>query len=155
MTREELIQTARASVEAYNEKDWEAAREALSPDIVYDEVASNRRVEGTKEVLNTWRGWAKAFPDSKGTIEEERVDGDTVVFCLRWRGTHSGPLSLPTGEILPTQKKIDVRGCQVIRLEDDVAVEITHYFDMLTMLSQLGEVAGMPETKAKARPKAR
>lgn len=155
MSRQELTQAAKATTEAYNEKDWNAARESLSPDIVYEEVATNRTVEGVEDVLQAWRGWAKAFPDSEGTIEQELVDDDTVVFCLRWRGTHSGPLSLPAGEILPTQKKIDIRACQVIRIEDDVAVEMTHYFDLLSLLSQLGEVTGMPETKAKARPKAR
>lgn len=149
MSRQELIEAAKASTEAYNQKDWEAAREALAPDFVYDEVATSRKVEGIEEVLTVWRGWANAFPDSKATFEEALVDGNVVVLRLRWRGTHSGPLTLPTGEILPTGKEIDFRGCQIFRIEDGKATEMRQYFDLMTMLSQLGVA---PEMKATAQP---
>ena len=118
-------------------------------------MSTNRTIQGIDAVLRAWRGWAKAFPDSRATFEEALTEDDTVVLCLRWRGTHSGPLSLPSGEILPTQRKIDVRACQLIRIQDDVVVEITHYSDMMTLLSRIGEVAGMAGSKPKARPKVR
>lgn len=149
MSRQELIEAAKASTEAYNEKDWEAAREALTPDFVYDEVVTSRKAEGVEEVLAVWRGWATAFPDSRATFEEPLVDGNVVVLRLRWRGTHSGPPAFPTGEILPTGKKIDFRSCQIYRIEDGKAAEMRQYFDLLTMLSQLGVA---PEMKATAQP---
>lgn len=149
MSRQELIETAKASTEAYNEKDWDAARRVMADDFVYDEVATGRKMEGVEEVLTAWRGWAEAFPDSRATFEEPLVDGNTVVLPLRWQGTHSGPLSLPTGEILPTGEKIDFRACQVFRIEDGRVREMRHYFDMMTMLSQIGAA---PEPKAKAKP---
>lgn len=152
MSRRELIEIAKAATEAYNRKDWDAARELLAPDFVYDEVATGRKVKGVEKVLDLWRGWAKAFPDSRGTMEDPLVDGNEVVLRLRWRGTHSGPLSLPSGEVLPSKKKIDLRACEVFRIEDGKAVEIRHYFDMLTMLSQLG-VAPEREATEKVRAK--
>lgn len=150
MSRQELIQAAKASTEAYNEKDWKAARTTLAPGFVYDEVATGRTIEGIDEVLEAWKGWAKAFPDSRATFEEPLVDGNVVVLPIRWRGTHSGPLTLPTGEILPTQQKIDFRACQVFDMENGRAVHMRHYFDMMTMLSQLG-VAPEPKVKSEAR----
>lgn len=161
MSRQELINIAKSSTEAYNEKDWTAVREALAPGFVYDEVATGRKVEGVPEVIDVWKGWARAFPDSRASFEEPLVDGDVVVLRLRWRGTHSGPLSLPTGEILPTGKEIDFRAVQVHRVEDGRIVEMRQYFDMLTMLAQIGEVpaatpkAGAKPRKAAPKPKAR
>jgi steroid delta-isomerase-like uncharacterized protein len=152
MSREELIRIANAGVEAYNAKDWDAAREMMAPGFVYDEVATGRKVKGVEDVLSLWRGWAKAFPDSTATFEEPLVDGNAVVQRLRWRGTHSGPLSLPTGEILPTGKEIDFRACQISRIENGETVETRHYFDLLTMMAQIGEA---PEKAAKAEVRAK
>lgn len=152
MSRQDLIKVAKASVEAYNQKDWKAARKVLSRDVVYDEVATNRTIEGSDDVVETWRQWAKAFPDSRASFEKPLVDGNFVVLGLRWRGKQSGPLSLPTGEILPTGKKIDFRACQVIHVADGKIVEIRHYFDMMTMLTQLGVAPGTkPRVEAKPR----
>lgn len=152
MTRQELIKVAKAATEAYNQKDWEAARKLMAPGFVYDEVPTNRKVEGVEEVLKVWRGWAKAFPDSRATFEEALVDGQVVVLPLKWGGTHTGPLSLPTGEVLPTGKKIDFRACQVFHVKDGKATKMRQYFDIMTMLSQVGAA---PEIKAKATPAAR
>ena len=139
MSRQELIRIAKSSTEAYNEKDWDAVRDVLAPGFVYDEVATGRKVEGVEDVLAVWRGWAKAFPDSRATFEEPLVDGDVVVLRLRWRGTHTGPLTLPTDEILPTGREIDFRAVQVHRVADGKITEMRQYFDMLTMLTQIGE----------------
>lgn len=145
MSRRELVSTAKAATEAYNEKDWKAARAVMAPGFIYDEVATGREIEGVDDVISAWRGWAKAFPDSRATFGKTLVDGDTVVLCLRWRGTHFGPLSLPSGEILPTGRTIDFRACQLFRVDGDKVREMTHYFDLLTMLSQIGEAPGAKE----------
>jgi len=51
MSRRELIEAAKASIEAFSEKDWNAVREAVAPDIIYDEVVTGRKAEGIEEVL--------------------------------------------------------------------------------------------------------
>jgi steroid delta-isomerase-like uncharacterized protein len=129
---------AKQSVIGYNDKNWEAVKEALAPDAVYDEVATSRRLEGTNTILPIWKEWAAAFPDSRATFEHETATDDTVTLELRWRGTHKGPLNLPSGNVDPTGKTIDLRACQVIELAKGKARSIRHYFDMATMLRQLG-----------------
>lgn len=138
MSRQEIIAAAKAPTEAYNEKDWDAVRRSIGPGFVYEEVSTNRKAEGVEEVLELWQAWGGAFPDSRATFEEPLVDGDTVVLRLRWTGTHTGPLALPDGKVPPTGKSIDFRGCQVFRVEGGKAVAMAHYFDLLTMLSQIG-----------------
>ncbi len=61
-----------------------------------------------------------------------------AVFGLTWRGTHTGPIAGPDGEIPASGKSFETRGCQVIEMDGDRAKVIRHYFDIGTMMSQLG-----------------
>src|SRR5215216_3037598 len=65
--QQQLIDAAKAPLLAYNDKNWDAVRASLSSDCAYDEVATNRKVQGTDQVISVWQGWATAFPDSKAT----------------------------------------------------------------------------------------
>jgi len=138
MLQSSIVEIASAPTMAFSEKDWEAARAALTPDFVYDEVATERRVEGADQVLEVWKGWAEAFPDSRSTINVEHVSGDTVVLEITWNSRHTGPLRLPDGEIPPTGRQVEFRACQILEVAGDRVRSMRHYFDMATMLRQLG-----------------
>jgi steroid delta-isomerase-like uncharacterized protein len=133
-----IANVAKASVIAYNEKNWEKVHASVTPDCLYDEVATNRKTTGVKDTIALWQGWARAFPDSKATFENQFVAETTVVLELTWRGTHTGPLPTPHGEIAPTGKTIEFRACQVIEVSGERAKTIRQYFDMTTLLRQLG-----------------
>ncbi len=129
---------AKASVYAFNEKNWDKVRKTITQGVVYDEVATGRKAEGTEEVVSMWRNWATALPDSNATILGEYVSGNKVVLELAWNGTHTGPLQTPSGTIAPTGRKITVRACQVLEIAGDKVSNLRHYFDMVTLLTQLG-----------------
>jgi len=133
-----IIDAAKASVIAYNNKDWAAAAKALAPDAVYDEIASQRKAQGVDNVLTIWKGWAAAMPDSKATFHGAIESGNTVALELTWRGKHTGPLATPTGEVPATNKSFELRAIQVIEMAGSRAKQIRHYFDMATLLQQLG-----------------
>lgn len=138
MAEQSVIDAAKASIIAYNNKDWTAAKAALASDAIYDEVATHRRAQGVDEILAVWQAWAAAIPDSKATFHTEQAADGTVVVELTWRGTHTGPLKMPDGEISATGRKIEIRACQVIDVAKDKAKVIRQYFDMATLLQQLG-----------------
>jgi steroid delta-isomerase-like uncharacterized protein len=134
-----LTKTAKALIEAYNDKDWERAKASLTPDFVYDEVATGRKVKGIDDTLDAWKGWARAFPDSKADFQGAHVaENGTVVLELTWKGTHQGPLQTPQGSIAATGKRIEVRACAVVQIAGEKARSQRHYFDMATLLQQLG-----------------
>lgn len=135
--QQQLIDAAKAPILAFNEKNWDAVRASITPDFVYDEVATNRKVQGVKQVIPLWQGWATAFPDAKATFQRELLSGETVVFEVTWRGTHKGPLQTPNGPITATGNRIDIRACTVIEVVGDKAKEQRHYFDMGTLLQQI------------------
>lgn len=138
MPQPSIIDIAKAPVIAYNEKDWNAVRAAVAPSFVYDEVATNRKPQGVNDVLAVWRGWATAIPDSKATFHTASASGNTVVLEVTWHGTHTGPLQMPGGDIAPTSRKIALRACQVIEVANDKVQVMRQYFDMATLMQQLG-----------------
>jgi steroid delta-isomerase-like uncharacterized protein len=132
------VELAKAQITAYNQKDWNTVKAVLAPGCVYDEVATHRRVQGVNDILTAWGGWATALPDSNASFDNVSVSGNTVTLEITWRGTHNGPLQTPTGALPPSGKKIDIRACQVVEIADGKVQAIRHYFDMATLLQQLG-----------------
>ena len=138
MPQKSVVDLAKEQVIAYNEKDWDRARAALAPEVVYDELGTQRKVKGVDDVLTAWKGWATAMPDSRATFRSELVSGNTAVLEITWTGTHKGPLMMPDGEIPASGKKIELRACQVVEVANDRVKSVRHYFDMGTLLDQLG-----------------
>lgn len=138
LTPKQLIEAAKAPLVTYGEKDWAKVRKSITANFVYDEVGTERKVQGADEVIELWKGWAAALPDSKPTIHGAFVSGNTVVLEMTWTGTHTGPLNLPTGPVAATGKKINMRACAILEITGDTASTQRHYFDMATMLKQLG-----------------
>jgi steroid delta-isomerase-like uncharacterized protein len=134
-----LTEAAKGLIIAYNDKNWDKAKAAITSDFLYDEVGTGRKVEGADQTLTAWKGWAQAFPDSKGSFDRAYAAGnDTVVLELTWRGTHQGPLGTPMGNIAPTGKTIEVRAVAIVEMKGEKARSQRHFFDMATLLQQIG-----------------
>jgi steroid delta-isomerase-like uncharacterized protein len=133
-----LIDAAKAPILAFNDKNWDRVRASITPDFVYDEVASGRKPQGADAVIPVWQGWAQAFPDSKATFNNALVSGNSVVLEVTWKGTHQGPLQTPKGAIAATNKPIEIRACFIVELAGERARLQRHYFDMATLFEQIG-----------------
>jgi hypothetical protein len=60
-------------------------------------------------------------------------------------GTHTAPLSLPSGESVPaTGKQIRVRSCDIASVEGGLVTNHRFYFDQMEFLGQLGLLPEMP-----------
>jgi steroid delta-isomerase-like uncharacterized protein len=132
------VDVARESIEAFNADDWDRFRSLHAEDVVEDELGTQRRIEGIDALMESNQGWKQAFPDASGQVTNALESGDTAILEIRWSGTHSGPLEMPDGELPATNKRIELRACQVFRVEGDRITESRNYFDMATMLQQLG-----------------
>jgi steroid delta-isomerase-like uncharacterized protein len=138
---DELIALGRDEIAAFNAGDWDRMRGMLAPDCVYEELATQRRIEGPDAIVEANQGWKAAYPDAEGTVDDVFACGDRVVVQVTWQGTHRGPLTLPEGEIAATNKRVTIPACQVMRCADGKITELRQYFDMLGMLEQMGTVS--------------
>jgi steroid delta-isomerase-like uncharacterized protein len=137
-----IIEVAKAGIAAYNEKNWDKVKEILTSDATYDEKGTHRHIDGSAKIIEAWQGWGKAFPDSRATFVREFASGDTAILEIVWKGTHSGPLQMPDGVVPASNKALDMPACHINKIEGDKIKSISHYFDMLTMLTQIGVVKG-------------
>ena len=137
-----VIETAKAATIAYNDKNWDKVKAVFAEKGVYDEKGTGRRIQGIGQIIEAWQGWGKAIPDSKATFVAEYASGDTAVFEVVWKGVHTGPLQTPTGIIPPSNKRIELPACQVLKVEGGKVTSFTHYFDMVTLLTQIGAFKG-------------
>ena len=64
---------------------------------------------------------------------------------FRGIGTHTGPLATPMGVIPPTGRRVDFPLCDVWEVRDGKVVSTHNYFDVMSLLGQLGisAAAGM------------
>src|SRR5207247_3292596 len=118
MPEQDLIQVARENVEAWTEGNWQRLRAALAPDVAYDEVGTQRRVQGADQLIKVYQDWKKASPDGKGTVTKDIASGDTVVLEVTWKATHNGTIETPGGIIPPSGKQWTIQAAQVIKIQN-------------------------------------
>ena len=79
-----------------------------------------------------------AFPDVRYEYGHRLESGNVAIDEGFIVGTHTGPLTLATGEIQePTGRRIRVRTCDVAEVSGDRIVRHRFYFDQMDFLSQL------------------
>ncbi|MFN8532422.1 MAG: ester cyclase [Dehalococcoidia bacterium] len=79
-----------------------------------------------------------AFPDIQVTVEQSVAEGDLVVVRNTWRGTHLGEFN----GIAPTGNRIEVTGIVIWRIADGLIAERWATIDTLSLLRQMGALAG-------------
>jgi steroid delta-isomerase-like uncharacterized protein len=141
------VDVARESIDCFSAGDFDRLRSLLADDSYEEELATQRRLDGADAQIDAARGWKEAFPDGRGTVHGQCVDGNTVAIELTWEGTQSGAMHTPDGqELPPSNRPVKVKACQVMEIGDDGKIHATrHYFDLMTILQQTGvmEQAGV------------
>ena len=122
-----IEQVARGIVAAQSAGDWSGAKKALAPNGVYQEYGTQRRIEGADAIVQALQGWKTAFPA-----------GDTVALEVTWRGTHTGPLATASGTLPPSGKPFVLASSWIMDIKGDQIQGSRHYFDILTLLQQVG-----------------
>ena len=127
-------QSAMQNIDAFNDGDWNRLKDCLSSDVVYVDAPSKRTLTGAGHFVDEYQNWKSAAPDCRGKVIRSVASGSTVVVEVNWKGTNTGSLA---GQP-PTGKAWDVDGCQVITLEGGKIKTLHQYYDMLSLLQQLG-----------------
>jgi len=91
--------------------------------------------DGYKQFL---LGWAEAFPDSRTEITNLFATEDQAVIEFIGRGTHTGTLRGPTGDIPATGRKVEFRLCDVRGIKNGKFVSLHQFYDALSFMQQLG-----------------
>ena len=89
---------------------------------------------GKKEIEAWARGFLGASSDLEVTLDRVITDDTRAVVEWRFRGTFDGPFQ----GLEPTGKKIDLRGTDIIEIEDNEIKRLTAYYDSTAFARQIG-----------------
>jgi steroid delta-isomerase-like uncharacterized protein len=138
LSADAMIKIAREQVDAFNRGDWERVRAGLAADARYDELGTQRKIDGPEKIVELFKGWKQAFPDAVGTVTSAVASGDKAALEVTWKGTHTGPLSTAEGTIPASGKRQETPAGYFFTFAGDKIKEGRHYFDSLTLLKQIG-----------------
>ena len=130
---------ARESVECYSAGDFDRLRSLLADDFYEEELATQRRLEGAVSAGRDCAGLeagvsGRARHDHRGV--HERKHGGA-------RGHLGGHAERPDGDARRTrvpavEQTETVKSVQVIEVEDGKMKALRTYFDLMTLLQQIG-----------------
>lgn len=135
---DEMVKIAREQVDAFSRGDWELLRGTLASDSRYNELGTQRKIEGPEKIVELFKAWKQAFPDGAGTVTSVVSSANTVALEVTWKGTHTGPLTTAEGTIPASGKRHETPAGIFFTFEGDKIKESRHYFDSLTLLTQIG-----------------
>ena len=141
LTTEETLKLARRQVDAFNAGDWEQLQAGIAADSVYNELGTQRKIEGPEKIVELFKAWKTAFPDAVGTVTSSIASGNKAALEVTWKGTHTGPLVTAEGTIPASGKRQETPAAFLFTFEGDKVKESRHYFDSMTLLKQIGAAA--------------
>ncbi len=135
---EDSASIIRKLFDAFNAKDADAIAALAADDYVLIDCASGEKYEGPEGARRNAEGWLTPFADVSVEVLNVVESGDWAVAECVGRGTHSGPMQTPMGEVPATGKQLELHFCSVIKVRDGKIVEGRDYYDAMTIASQLG-----------------
>lgn len=144
---EDKAAIARRFYESWNRREFDEGAALVTEDCDILLVGSGARFRGPDGARQLDHMWADGFPDGKVTVDRIITGGDCCVVELTGRGTHTGTLKAPGGDIPATGRSVTLQLCDVLEFRGDKIASMHSYLDSASLLSQLGV---MPELGAKA-----
>ena len=129
---------ARAVYEGFNDRDFDRSLESLAEDCAWTNLPTAETFSGREGFRRNLERWATAYPDGRCEDIHVIATDDYVVVEFMGRGTNSGPMVTPEGELPATGRRVEIPFCDVHRIDDGKITNGRSYFDMATMLRQLG-----------------
>jgi steroid delta-isomerase-like uncharacterized protein len=133
-----MLDIIKKHLAAFSSSNWAEYQATLAPDAVYEEVPSLERVVGVEKFVASAKRWKTAFPDLKATITRGYTVGERVIAELEWEGTQTGPLEGTFGMVPATRRRGRLNALILYTVKQGKIAESRNYFDVLTLLSQLG-----------------
>ena len=149
LTAQDNATIVRAHYDAINRRDIDKNLTLLSDDVKWVNIPFNANYSGHKGYREFLSNWTTAMPDCKVEIVNVVAGDEWTAVEFIGRGTHTGPMVGPQGTIPATQKKLDLKFCELLRVKDGLISQVHVYFDAATMMRQFGL---LPPTPAPGQP---
>ena len=128
--------------ETINRHDPAGFAALYSPGAVVIDPMYPEPLRGAAAIEKDLAGFVSAFPNLEVRFGRPIVNGTTHAFEITMKGTNSGPLLGPDGEIPPTHKTLELPVGVFARVDEDGRIlEERRYYNLASLLGQLGLAA--------------
>jgi len=146
MTAQENVALVRLLFDLYNSNQSDPAWLDKSLALIAEDcevinvpsATTSRGPDGYKQLVLFF---ADAFPGSSTEITNLFTTEDQVAVEFIGRGTNTGLLHLPTGDLPPTGRPLELQFCEVFGIRGGKIVSDHIYFDTLGFMQQLGLIS--------------
>jgi steroid delta-isomerase-like uncharacterized protein len=138
---------ARSFYENWNTREFEKTTKSFASDSTVVIVGSGQTFHGPKGMMEFETLWADAFPDGSVTIDTVVAHGDHVVVEYTGRGTHTGTLRTPMGDLPATGRSLTLQLVDILEFDGGTVRSQRTYFDTGSMMAQLGISATQAATQ--------
>ncbi len=135
--------------EAWNTRDFDRFAGMFADDAEIVIVGAGETLRGREGALQFAEMWATGFPDGRVATDSVIDGADATAVEYTGRGTHTGTLAGPSGEIPATGREVTLQLCDVLRIGADGKIRsLRTYFDTASLLGQLGLMPAQVGTAA-------
>lgn len=138
MNEQEHVTIVKKLYDNLNRHDLTASNQYLADNFHTVGPGAPGKLNRDESIEYTQR-FIEAFPDLSFKVKDIVAQGNLVAVTWMSEGTHKNPLHGPTGMTIPTtNQKGSVPGSAIYEFRDGKIVRQEFYWDMVTLLMQLG-----------------
>jgi steroid delta-isomerase-like uncharacterized protein len=123
---------------AFNARKYDDAQKLVSDKFEWRDNATGEIYRGRDGCRQFMEHWVSGFKDAKIEIERIVATDKAVAAEYIGSGTHTGTIHTPGGDLPATNRKVEVRLCEVATIENGKIRSGSTYYDSATMMAQLG-----------------
>lgn len=138
MSVQENMTIVRKHYDSFNNRKFDEGAKLVDQNAEFFNPAFNMTLRGEEGYRQAFDIWLKAFPDAKIKITNIIAGEDFVTVEFTGSGNNTGTFNLPQGSIKPTRKQASLPFCEVLNIKNGKIVRSVVYFDLASMLRQLG-----------------
>ena len=129
---QENVNLVRSAYAAYNEGDWEGARNVYHPEVIWDLSTyegwpDTTEICGADAVIDWLRDWASIYSDYYSSIDQIFDSGDRVVVIARLGGRERD-----------SSESAEMVWAQITTVRDGKIVRVQNYSDRRKALEAVG-----------------
>ena len=135
----DLKKVADNVLKAINSGDAAAVARLYTEDAVMIMPGEPEPIRGRKAIEENQAAFLRAMPDFKVKFTLILISGDHITFEGVSRGTFTGPLTSPEGDIPPTGSSVEIKFVFIAKVTKEGLIEKDRtYFDTAEYMRQLG-----------------
>ena len=139
MSAQENAALAQKLYELFSNNQFDEAVALAAEDMEVVLVPFGQTFHGPEGFRNFMMGFKTAFPDIIiNQVVSQIATDEAAVSEFTARGTHTGPLMTPAGEVPPTGRTVDFTVCEVWQIRDGKIASLHNYQDSASLMRQLG-----------------